>query len=163
MSDFKTQTKHGRNDRHVDFKGKILYLLMAAASGSLMAIQGTFNSVLGKVIGLLEGTFSVHLLGTVTAGLLLFFFGNGSFAKFTSVPWFAWLGGPIGVAIIFGVAISIPRLGVGVATTAIIGAQLLTAYLIDHFGLFGMEHIPFCFYKFLGIVLIVVGSKMLLN
>ena len=32
----------------VDFKGK-LYLDMAAA-GSLMAIQGTFNSVLGKVI-----------------------------------------------------------------------------------------------------------------
>lgn len=147
----------------MEFKGKILYLIMAAASGSLMAIQGTFNSILGKVIGLLEGTFSVHLLGTITAGILLLFFGNGSFAKFSSVPWFAWLGGPIGVAIIFGVAFSIPRLGVGVATTAIIGAQLLTAYLIDHFGLFGMEQIPFGLYKFLGIVLIVVGSKMLLN
>ncbi len=147
----------------MDFKGKMLYLIMAAASGSLMAIQGTFNSVLGKIIGLLEGTFSVHLLGTVTAGLLLLLLGNGSFAKYLQVPWFAWLGGPIGVAIIFGVAISIPRLGVGVATTAIIGAQLLTAYLIDHFGLFGMDHIPFGLYKFLGIVLIVIGSKMLLN
>ncbi len=144
-------------------RGKILYLLMAAAAGSLMAIQGTFNSVLGKVIGLLEGTFSVHLLGTVTSGLLLLFLGNGSFAKYTAVPWFAWLGGPIGVAIIFGVAVSIPRLGVGVATTAIIGAQLLTAYLIDHFGLFGMEHIQFNLYKLLGIALIVIGSKMLLN
>lgn len=147
----------------MDFKGKLLYLLMAAAAGSLMAIQGTFNSVLGKVIGLLEGTFSVHLLGTVTAGLLLLFLGNGNFAKFAAAPWFAWLGGPIGVAIIFGVAVSIPRLGVGVATTAIIGAQLFTAYLIDHFGLFGMEHIPFSLYKFLGIVLIVIGSKLLLN
>lgn len=145
------------------FKGKLFYLLMAAAAGSLMAIQGTFNSVLGKVIGLLEGTFSVHLLGTATAGMLLLFLGNGNFGKFTSVPWFAWLGGPIGVAIIFGVAVSIPRLGVGVATTAIIGAQLLTAYLIDHFGLFGMERIPFGLYKFLGIILIVIGSKMLLN
>ncbi len=147
----------------MDFKGKIFYLLMAGAAGSLMAIQGTFNSALGKVIGLLEGTFSVHLLGTVTAGILLLFLGNGSFARLASVPWFAWLGGPIGVAIIFGVAFSIPRLGVGVATTAIIGAQLLTAYLIDHFGLFGMEPIPFGLYKFLGIALIVVGSKMLLN
>ncbi len=147
----------------MDFKGKLFYLLMAAVAGSLMAIQGTFNSLLGKVIGLLEGTFSVQLLGTITAGLLLLFLGNGNFAKYASVPWYAWLGGSIGVAIIFGVAFSIPRLGVGVTTTAIIGAQLLTAYLIDHFGLFGMEQIPFCLYKFLGIVLIVIGSKMLLN
>lgn len=147
----------------MDFKGRLLYLVMAAAAGALMAIQGTFNSILGKIIGLLEGTFSVHFLGTITAGLLLLFLGNGNFNKFSAVPWFAWLGGPIGVAIIFGVAISIPKLGVGVATTAIIGAQLLTAYLIDHFGLFGMEHIPFGLCKFLGIVLIVIGSKLLLN
>lgn len=147
----------------MDFKGKIFYLLMAATAGSLMAIQGTFNSILGKIIGLLEGTFSVHLLGMAIAGILLIFLGNGSFAKLASVPWFAWLGGPIGVAIIFGVAFSIPRLGVGAATTAIIGAQLLTAYLIDHFGLFGTEPIPFCLYKLLGIILIVVGSKILLN
>lgn len=157
------QTKSWRDDRGVDFKGKILFLIMAATSGALMAVQGAFNSVLGKVIGLLEGTFSVHLLGTVIAGLSLLFFGNGNFAKFGSVPWYAWLGGPIGVAIIFGVAFSIPRLGVGAATTAIIGAQLLTAYLIDHFGLFGMDHIPFCAYKLIGIALIVIGSKMLLN
>ena len=147
----------------MDLKGKLIPLLLAAGSGALMAIQGTFNSVLGKIIGLLEGTFSVHLVGTITAGALLLFLGNGHWSKFNTVPWFAWLGGPIGVAIIFGVASSIPRLGVGVATTAIIGAQLLTAYLIDHFGWFGMEPIPFNLYKLGGIILIVVGSKVLLN
>ena len=147
----------------MDFKAKLIPILFAAASGALMAIQGTFNSVLGKIIGLLEGTFSVHLIGTLTAGALLLFFGNGHWSKFNTVPWFAWLGGPLGVAIIFGVAISIPRLGVGVATTAIIGAQLLTAYLIDHFGLFGMEPIPFNLIKLGGIALIVVGGKILLN
>lgn len=147
----------------VDFKGKIIFLLMAALSGSLMAIQGTLNSFLGKIIGLLEGTFAVHLIGAITAGVLVLTLGNGDFTKAGEVPWFAWLGGPIGVAIIFGVAFSIPRLGVGVATTAIIGAQLLSAYCIDHFGLFGMEKIPFNLIKLGGIVLIVAGSKLLLD
>ena len=142
---------------------KLFPLIMAALAGSLMAIQGTFNSLLGKIIGLLEGTFSVHLIGAITAGILLLCFGNGNFAKIGAVPWFAWLGGPIGVAIIFGVAISIPKLGVGVATTSIIAAQLLTAYTIDHFGLFGMEAIPFNLLKLGGIVLIVAGAKLLLN
>jgi transporter family-2 protein len=142
---------------------KILPLLIAALSGSLMAIQGTFNSTLGKVIGLMEATFSVHLIGTVTAGLLLLFFHNGNWGRMGEAPWYAWLGGLIGVGIIFGVAVSIPKLGVGVATTAIIGAQLLTAYCIDHFGLFGMESIPFNLYKLGGIILIVAGARVLLN
>ncbi len=143
--------------------GRILALLLAALAGALMAVQGTFNSITGKIIGLLEGTFAVHLLGTVTAGVLLLLLGNGSFSKLGNVPWYAWLGGPIGVAIIFGVAGSIPKLGVGVATTAIVAAQLLTAFCIDHFGLFGMEHIPCNLVKLGGIVLIVVGARILLD
>jgi transporter family-2 protein len=58
---------------------------------------------------------------------------------------------------------SIPKLGVGIATTGIIAAQLLTAYIIDHFGLFGMEKIPFNYLKLIGIALIVTGSKILLH
>lgn len=128
-----------------------------------MAIQGTFNSALGKVIGLLESTFAVHLLGVVTAGALMLALGNGSFSKAGGAPWFAWLGGPIGVGIIFGVAFSIPKLGVGVATTAIIAAQLLAAYVIDYFGWFGMEKLPFNLYKLGGMILIVAGAKLLLD
>lgn len=147
----------------MEFSGKLISLLVAAIAGALMAVQGSFNSILGKTIGWLEGTFSVQLIGTVAAGILLWGFGNGNFGKIGEVPWFAWLGGLIGVAIIFGVAISIPKLGVGVATTAIIAAQLLTAYLIDHFGWFGMEAIPFNLVKAGGILLIVIGAKLLLG
>ncbi|MCL6592162.1 MAG: DMT family transporter [Firmicutes bacterium] len=143
--------------------GKIISLLFAAMAGALMAVQGAFNSITGKIIGLIEGTFSVHLLGAVTAGILTLLFGKGGFQKFGEVPWYAWLGGPIGVAIIFGVAVSIPKLGVGMATTAIIGAQLLAAYAIDHFGLFGLAAIPFNLAKLAGIILIVAGAKILLN
>jgi len=128
-----------------------------------MAIQGTFNSALVKIVGLLEGTFIVHLIGTITAGIVVLFWGNGNFGKIGEVPWYAWLGGVIGVGIIVGVTMSIPKLGVGAATTAIIAAQLLTAYLIDHFGLFGMKQLSFTYLKLLGIVLMVVGARLLLN
>ena len=147
----------------VEFGGKLMSLLIAAAAGALMAVQGSFNSTLGKTIGWFEGTFSVQLIGVVTAGVLLWGFRNGSFSKIGEVPWFAWLGGVIGVAIIFGVTVSIPKLGVGMATTAIIAAQLLTAYLIDHFGWFGMETIPFDMIKAGGIILIVIGAKLLMG
>ncbi len=140
-----------------------LPFIMAALAGALMAVQGTFNSILSKIIGLLEGTFVVHLIGTVAAGLIMLVMGNGHFNKAAQVPWYSWLGGLIGVMIIVGVAVSIPKLGVGMATTAIIAAQLLTAYLIDHFGWFGTEPIAFNFWKAVGIILIATGAKILLH
>jgi transporter family-2 protein len=142
---------------------QIIPLLLAALSGSLMAVQGTFNSAMGKVIGFLEGALVVQVTGTIVAGLLVVFAGHGQFAKAGEAPWYAWLGGAIGVAIVLGVIASIAKLGVGVATTAIIAAQLLTAYLIDHFGWCGTEKIPFNLYKLGGILLIAVGTKILLK
>ncbi len=149
--------------------GKILFLLIAGLAGALMAVQGTFNAQAGKIVGLIPATFIVNLLGSVAAGLLLFFINPGAagldeiMQKIPSVPLYAWLGGPIGVAIIYGVAVSIPRLGVGVATTGIITLQLLAAYAIDHFGLFGREHLPFNWVKLMGILLLAAGSYLLLK
>ncbi|NLY88817.1 MAG: DMT family transporter [Firmicutes bacterium] len=134
-----------------------------------MAVQGTLNALAGKIVGLIQATFIVNLLGSVTAGLLLCFFNPGAtgfggiLQKIPSVPLYAWLGGPIGVAIIYGVAVSIPRLGVGMATTGIITLQLLTAYAIDHFGLLGREHLPFNWIKLTGILLLAAGSYLLLK
>jgi len=147
----------------VNFDGKIIAFITAALAGSLMAVQGTFNSILGKKIGLMEGTLAVHVIGTITAAIILLIWGNGHFGKAGQVPWFAWLGGLIGVGIIVGVTISIPKLGVGAATTAIIGAQLFTAYFIDHCGFFGMEQIPFNLYKLAGMILIISGARLLMN
>ncbi len=142
---------------------KLLPILLAALAGALMAIQGTLNSLLGKTIGKIDSTLSVQIIGAITIGIVWIFVKDGDFSKAGSAPWYAWLGGPIGVLIIFGVVASIPKLGVGMATTAIIAAQLITAYLIDHFGLFGMQTLPFNLYKLAGIIFIVTGAKILLR
>ena len=63
--------------------------------------------------------------------------------------------------IIFGVAASIPRAGVANATTAIIIGQLITALLIDHFGLFGLEKVPFTFWKGLGLACLAAGGYLM--
>ncbi len=140
-------------------------MLVAGLAGALMAVQGSLNSYLGEKLGLLPATFSVQLLGAITAGsLLLVSARGGSFLQeLSSIPLYYWLGGPIGVAITYTVAVSIPQLGVGNATTGIIFFQLLTAYLIDHFGLFNQETLPFTVGKAIGVVLMVGGAFLLLK
>jgi len=52
-------------------------LTVAAAAGLLMAVQGTLNSALGKVVGLLEATLIVMLIGALTTLLFLYPLGLG--------------------------------------------------------------------------------------
>ena len=136
-------------------------LLLAALCGAAMAVQGSLNSILGKFIGLLPATLLVHLVGTL--GVILVCRWDGSaWGKLGQAPWFAFLGGLLGVLIVYGVAASIPRLGVANATTAIIAAQITMAVAIDHFGLFGLKAIPFSWWKAAGMALLVLGTRLLL-
>jgi len=145
--------------------GRIAALLIAAGSGITMALQGTLNSALGKVIGLLEATFVVHVVGLLFVSTLLFIFGlgKGDLGLFADSPWYTYLGGVLGVIIIYTVVRAIPPLGVAVATTAIILGQVFTAALVDHLGLFGMNKIPFTWHRVAGTILMAGGAWLLLK
>lgn len=144
---------------------KMLALFIAALAGVTMAVQGSLNTALGKVIGLLETTFVVHLVGLLLAGILLFVFrlGSGDWQRYSDVPWYFYLGGILGVAIIYGVVRSMASVGVAAATTAIIVGQLLTAAMVDHLGLFGLERIPFSWHRVAGAALMSGGAWLLLK
>lgn len=144
---------------------QLLALLIAALAGVTMAIQGSLNAALGKVIGLLETTFIVNLVGLVLVGILLFLFrlGHGNWQSYNQVPWYLYLGGILGVIITYGVVRSIPSLGVAVATTAIIVGQVSTAALVDHLGLFGLQKVPFSWYRLAGTAFMAAGAWMLLK
>ncbi|MFA7468296.1 MAG: DMT family transporter [Desulfotomaculaceae bacterium] len=144
---------------------KMLALFIAALAGVTMALQGSLNTALGKVIGLLETTFVVHLVGLLLAGMLLFVLrlGSGDWHRYPDVPWYFYLGGILGVAIIYGVVRSMASVGVAAATTAIIVGQLLTAAMVDHLGLFGLERIPFSWHRVAGAALMSSGAWLLLK
>lgn len=144
--------------------GKLLALLIAMLSGITMAVQGTFNSSLGKAIGLWETTLVVHVLASVLVAILIFAFkiGDGNLAHWSDAPWYTYLGAVLSIVIIYSVARSIPVVGVAAATTAIILGQVFTASLIDHLGLFGLQRIPFCWYRVLGMLLMAGGAWLML-
>ncbi|MEW5783552.1 MAG: DMT family transporter [Bacillota bacterium] len=139
-------------------------LLIAAVAGITMAIQGSLNAVLGRVVGLLEATLIIHVVGTIVAltALLTIRFGSGGLSLFKEAPWFTYLGGALGVLIVIGVAFSLPRAGVANATTAIIIGQVATAMLIDQLGFFGLEKIPITWWNAFGLALLAGGGYCML-
>ncbi|WP_031516445.1 DMT family transporter [Desulfofalx alkaliphila] len=143
---------------------RIVALIVAALAGATMAVQGTLNSALGKAVGLWEMTLIVHVIGAAIAAVLVFLFKMGTLdlAKWATAPWYTYLGGALSLLIIYAVARSIPKIGVAPATTAIVFCQILTAGLIDHFGLFGLQRVSFSWYRAVGVVLMAVGAWLIL-
>ena len=143
---------------------KWMYLGLAALSGAAMALQGTLNAALGKVVGILESTLIVHLVGTILTLIIILVLGVGfsNLGKMAQAPWYVYMGGVLNVAIIYALVRSIPKIGVGNATTAIIVAQVSTAILIDYLGAFGMKKYDFHYIDLLGIALLAIGARILL-
>jgi len=141
-----------------------LSILVAAASGALMTIQGTFNSALLKKIGLVNMAVFVSATGFLVAVAIFLFWGRwGELARVTAAPWYAWLGGAIGVAIIGGVAVAIRQVSTALAISSIITAQLATALVVDHFGLFGAERVGLTWLRLVGLVLMVIGTRLMVD
>jgi bacterial/archaeal transporter family-2 protein len=139
-----------------------LPFVIACISGITMAIQGTLNSLLSQKTSLLSATFIVHIIGTIVALIALLTYRIPILnLQWASVPWYLYLGGVLSVVIVGLVAVSIPKIGVCNATTAIIIGQVSTAVLIDHFGWFGTNRLPWNYWQFVGIFLFAAGAKLL--
>lgn len=131
--------------------------ILAIISGIAMSVQGVFNTKLSDKIGTWETNTIVQGSALVLTLIILFFFGNGNFREIKSANKLYLLGGALGVVITFTVILSIKSLGTTVGIGTILIAQLLAAALIDAFGLFGSEKVPFSFHEILGIVIMIAG------
>lgn len=142
-----------------------LALIIAAAAGATMAVQGALNSLLSKSAGLVPAVVVVQALALVTALLVLLLLPGESLrvAALARAPWYTYIGGILGVVITLTVMQSISRVGVYRATTAIIAAQILTAVLIDHLGLWGLQKLPFTWQRLVGALLLIAGAWVLLR
>lgn len=136
--------------------------IIASISGLAMALQGTLNSQLSQKSSLLSSVFVIHIIGTMAALIAIFFWKVPVFQyKWAQVPWYLYLGGILSVIIVALVALSISKIGVCNATTAIIIGQVGAAVIIDHFGLFGAQKIAWNPWQLLGLIFFAAGAKLL--
>jgi transporter family-2 protein len=142
---------------------RLVALAIAALAGASMAVQGTLNSILGKKTGSFEAAFIVHVIGAVLLGVILLTgLSHGNLRQATASPWYAFLGGPLSVLIIWGVLVSVGRVGVSSANTAIVGAQIAVALVLDLCGASGQK-LAFSWVKVLGAALFIAGAYLLLK
>lgn len=142
---------------------KLIAITLALGGGIAIAIQSIVNSALGRSIGNLEGTFVSFVVGGLAAGLLSMLLGTGELMAITKVSPVLLVGGFLGVIVVFATLTSVQVLGTVSALTLAIVGQLLTAVVIDHFGLFGSMRLTLDWSRLLGVVLLIIAAKLIVK
>ena len=136
----------------------MLGFFAALLSGALMSIQGVFNTEVTKQTSLWVSAGWVQLSAFAVCVLAWFFTGRES----VSVLWqvenkYTLLGGVIGAFITITVIRSMGSLGPARAAMLIVISQLIVAYVIELFGMFGTDKQPFEWRKLVGMAVAIIG------
>ena len=132
--------------------------LVALISGALMSIQGVFNTEMTKQTSLWVSTGRVQFSAFLVCVLAWIFTGRDSVGALWQVEnKYTLLGGIIGAFITITVIQSMGSLGPAKAAMLIVISQLAVAYIIELFGLFGVEKVDFQWRKLIGMAVAIVG------
>jgi transporter family-2 protein len=133
--------------------------VLAGFAGSVqVAVMGRFGGRIGIVEAL---TFATAVQLLLSLGILLAarsgFGGLGG--AFRSPAWM-WLGGVMGLTVVFTITFAQPRIGATATIGILIAGQLVMGALIDRFGLFGVEQIAISRARLAGIALLGIGAAL---
>ena len=146
-------------------------IFIALLSGALMSIQGVFNTEVTERTSIWVAGAFVQLTALIVCLAAWGITDRSSFMElnFSSQeqmntlelknvePKYMLLGGAIGAFITITVIKSMEALGPARAVMLIVTAQLLVAYLIELFGIFGVDKQPFQWSKVVGMALAIAG------
>lgn len=134
-------------------------LLVALLSGALMSIQGVFNAGATKQTSLWVSASFVQVTALIVCIAAWFVTGRESSfsALFKIDDKYMLLGGVIGAFITITVIQSMNTLGPAKAALLIVISQLIVAYVIELFGIFGVEKVDFEWRKVIGMIIAIAG------
>lgn len=132
--------------------------IIALVSGALMSIQGVFNTEVTKQTSIWVANGWVQLTAFLVCLIGWLITGRPEISGLWQMNQkYMLLGGVMGAGITWTVIQSMEKLGPAKAVMIIVVSQLLVAYLIEIFGIFGVEKVAFQWKKVLGMALAIGG------
>ena len=133
----------------------MLMILLAVLGGVLTTLSMVVSSTLGKKIGLIQSTI-IHYIGGLIGGVFILI-GLGSkiapsIAEMSNMPFYIFLGGVIGVMVVYTSNIVIPKIPVVYSTLLMFSGQMLCAIIID-----AIVMKDFSILKLIGAIIVVLG------
>ncbi|WP_312945263.1 DMT family transporter [Agrobacterium sp.] len=134
----------------------ILWISMAFAGGVFVALSRQINGRLSLSNLPLIASFWNHIVGFVVLTLLGLAIGGLLPEGAADAPWYAFIGGPIGVVFIASGSWLIPRIGAVNTALLVISGQMVSGVVLDLFS----NQPPKIWASALGVLLILAGMAL---
>ena len=131
----------------------MFFILISIASGAIVVISRILNAKLAEKVGLMASSFFNYFTGLLSA-LILFAIVKDKiiFSQFYNIPFWAYLGGLIGIVVVILSSVVTPKMSSFYITLIMFIGQLFTGIIIDCIT---TKTIPLP--KIIGGLLVVVG------
>jgi transporter family-2 protein len=130
--------------------------LISSFIGALISIMIMLNGTLSNSYGNYTSTVIIHLTGLFSI-IFILLITRTKFKFKKNIPIYLYSAGAIGIFTVLFNNLSYSTLGVAVTIALGLLGQSITAIIIDHFGLLGMDIIRFRKEKFIGLILVSFG------
>lgn len=129
----------------------MIYIIVALIAGAITIVSNTINASLGKAVGTFVGVFFNYISGLLLVVLLLIT-TTPTLVVSGHIPFYAYLGGVVGVSVVALSNFVIPKIPIAYVTILIFVGQIFTGFIIDFFVYESLS--PF---KILGGVVVAIG------
>ena len=142
----------------------IAYGLLAVGVGALFPVQSAANALLGRGIG---GPIAATLVSFGSGLILLLAINALVFRQWPSLsqvsaqplPLF-WVGGAIGAIFLSANVFLAPRFGAAATLSFVMAGQLLSALVLDRYGLFGLATRDLSLGRIGGVAMVIAGAAL---
>ncbi|MBR9803458.1 DMT family transporter [bacterium] len=141
-----------------------LFMLLAAIAACVIPLQAVVNGRLGQI---LQNPFLAALVsftgGTIALVVILLITTPGipTWPDSASPPWYLLTGGFFGVVFVTAILVLVPHIGTANLLAASVAGQLITAIIIDHYGLLGLPQQAISLSRVAGCLLLIGGLLLI--
>jgi transporter family-2 protein len=142
-----------------------ILLALIFVVGLLQPVQAGLNATLAKSMGsrfqagMTNGAVNLMLLSVVVFLLSIMASREGfSLSGFRGLPWWAYLGGAIGAAIVVVQLSAAPVLGAALMIAVFVAGQCLGSLMVDTVGFPGYERKSIDYSRLVGLVFVFIGA-----
>ncbi|SCX03604.1 DMT family transporter [Agrobacterium rosae] len=134
----------------------IVWIAMAFTGGVFVALSRQVNGRLSLSNSPLIASFWNHIVGFLVLTALGLIIGGLLPAGAAEAPWYAFIGGPIGVIFIASGSWLVPRIGAVNTALLVISGQMVSGVMLDLFS----DQPPKAWASALGVLLILAGMVL---
>ena len=141
----------------------LIQLIIGIVGGIAAGLQSPFTAIMGGKTGELTSVFFTYVGGAIVIAAIVAASGGGQVSQWRTIPWYAFLAGPLGLVIIGSLAYTVPRVGSVGATTIFVLSWLLFSAVTDHFGWLGVPQRSLDLSRILGLVALILGTWLVIR